>query len=902
MQNFQKIFYFRYTIILMVVLFHGGMTAQEKVIADEALAEKVYLQLDRDVYAADETVWFKAFVTYALNHIPSSLTGVLHVELIGPAQDIIEEKRIKIENGVGSNFFDLENFYTPGRYQIRAFTQWNLNFKEAFIFSTYISVTNPSLDSQEPITLIDYDADSDKIRLKFNPSLLDTAAVSEVEVDLLTDEDEEFYTVKSNKNGFFLYEDRLGNLSKSLTFRLNAPNGKSFSKHFNLSKPAIDIQFLAESGNWINDFINLTAFKAVDQNGKGIKVEGEIISSSGEVVKSFESDEYGMGRIYLSPDADETYRIKLKDEYSERKLTYSFPEVTQGAILSVNELKDRMLITIKSNTILNDSIWLSISSRGFQLGESIQRLENGERSFFISRQLLPPGIVIFKITDILGKPLAERLFFNEEGLKELPLQIETDSPVYHTRQRVDLTVFSQNQKNDTLNISASALVLPAEFENEINGDIRTYFLLTSELKGKVENVGRYFSKENTSRKYDLDNLMLTQGWRRYKFTSPLSEQLKYNPEPTLNLNGEVGALFNKNNMKEGVNLSLMVFDEKKSFYFQETDSLGKFYFPLPDYTGKTLRAVLQTENDKGRVRDYSLIINKHESPPVNFENLVEPLNALAKEKIIVQNYKNKIDKGDHFFDLDPGVNVLDEVLVNTYEMTPQRQKVADLYGEPDTVINGERIRQREPKWSYGLFSVLMTAFSKDIRFNRVSDSSGNYLKPSILNSEATLVVIDGISISGDHYPLLENIPTSEVKSVEIIKLTSSNFQQLYRDTYPFEDPMSTPVMGSILAIYTYSGNGLFTTYKAKGILNTRIPVFSESKEFYAPKYDSEEISETSDYRTTLYWNPSINLKGSEKAELNFYNDDTPGKKTVIVEALSQDGRIGYKRYEYEVQD
>lgn len=100
-----------------------------------AFAEKVYLQLDEQVYTADQTIWFKAIVANAGNHLPSIHTGVLYVELIGPDEQLMEKKLVKLADGVGDNFFELEESFPEGQYQVRAYTKWNKNFEDHFIFS-----------------------------------------------------------------------------------------------------------------------------------------------------------------------------------------------------------------------------------------------------------------------------------------------------------------------------------------------------------------------------------------------------------------------------------------------------------------------------------------------------------------------------------------------------------------------------------------------------------------------------------------------------------------------------------------------------------------------------------------------------------------------------------------------
>src|SRR5690606_12165807 len=63
--------------------------------------EKIYLQLDKDIYTGGSTVWFKAVVTKSLDNTPTNISGVLYVELINPEETILEKKLIKLEKGIG---------------------------------------------------------------------------------------------------------------------------------------------------------------------------------------------------------------------------------------------------------------------------------------------------------------------------------------------------------------------------------------------------------------------------------------------------------------------------------------------------------------------------------------------------------------------------------------------------------------------------------------------------------------------------------------------------------------------------------------------------------------------------------------------------------------------------------
>ena len=64
-------------------------------------------------------------------------------------------------------------------------------------------------------------------------------------------------------------------------------------------------------------------------------------------------------------------------------------------------------------------------------------------------------------------------------------------------------------------------------------------------------------------------------------------------------------------------------------------------------------------------------------------------------------------------------------------------------------------------------------------------------------------------------------------------------------------------------------------------------------EFYAPTYETEKArrSMVPDYRTTLYWNPAVVLDEFGRATVEFYTSDAPADYSIMVEGVSQQGKI-----------
>src|SRR5690606_7294484 len=135
--------------------------------------------------------------------------------------------------------------------------------------------------------------------------------------------------------------------------------------------------------------------------------------------------------------------------------------------------------------------------------------------------------------------IAERLYFNKRPKNNLNIKITTDKASYSKRDLTNLSIKTVNENGEPINTNASVLVINKEQLGDLQNSrdhILSYLLLSSELKGHIENP-RYYFNENENRKADLDALMLTQGWRNYKYNKSLYK-LSFDPERNLTISGK----------------------------------------------------------------------------------------------------------------------------------------------------------------------------------------------------------------------------------------------------------------------------------------------------------------------------------------------------------------------------
>jgi hypothetical protein len=904
-----------------------------------SLADKVYLQLDNKAYTKEECIWFKAIVTDAAVHIPGVASGVLYVELIDPYENIVDHKLIRLDKGIGKGFFQLYSNYTTGYYQIRAYTEWNKNFGENFFFKAYLLISDGEgkMETNPIANLIVEEGQNDERRLKLSlsPFAMDSFLSKNLTVLLSLDEKKDTISLKKNKTNEYLLDYSIPLSCRLVTVKLQGENNLNYSRTIALDTSFLDVQFLPESGELVNGLSSVLGIKAIGYDGRGRRTEGEITGKDGRLITTFTTNTLGMGVAIIEKiDSTENYIARIQLGKGVQR-AYQLPKIAaKGNILSVKKEGNQIFLKSSSSYLLEDSIMIQASVRGAIYYHFKGKFTNGIFSFAIPANLLPEGIVDFTLM-VHGSPVAERLYFNQRKEARLSIAISTDKKNYTQREETKLSV--EIKDKDAKAVPASLSVLA--FNKTASGsmldnreNILSYFLLSSDLRGEIESPGYYFTK-GQDKFNDLDALILTQGWRKYNYQRD-SIALRHFPEPGLTVSGNVKDVLSGKKAISGTELTLMTFGKESLFAKQKTDSNGRFSFPLYDEDGGYVDIVIQSANKSYKLTDYQLTLDKRSSPDISFDHS----RSVEKPDTIIAGYIKKALENKR---VEDAFIMMQEVVVKSYVMTPERKKVADEYGPPNTVIGGDEIRAKDAqnKYSYGLYSILKHSFRDKITIinhkpTDPNDSSPPFPLAMIYNSSyrpirsarafaredevfkeiegliTTLVVVDGIPATWkeDYQYRIPFIPVSEIKSVEIIE-NAKNFSNLLCLTYRGQcdnlvsKAAALPTVGNIIAIYTYSGKGLINSQAPRGINTMKIPVFSTPKEFYVPRYENlkPEDWQKPDVRNLLHWQPELKADNLGKASLSIYNSDNIGTMQVIIEAISEKGEIGYQELNYETK-
>jgi len=248
--------------------------------------------------------------------------------------------------------------------------------------------------------------------------------------------------------------------------------------------------------------------------------------------------------------------------------------------------------------------------------------ENGVSSLSLSKNKLHTGISQFTLFDKNLVPHCERLVFvNHHDF--VTVQIEPDKASYLTRERIQLGVKTLTRAGIPCMSNLSMTVFNTDTQlkmEDYSNNILTHFLLGSELKGTIEDPAFYFKDDSLSTLLDLDNLMLTHGYRHFEWEAIRDDKfpkISYPPVASIQVGGTVKSIV-LNKPIPDCKVTMMFVKSQLAVHEEKTDSLGRFLFS-DLFFNDTVYVSLQSINKKGRRTNSIELDNKSSlSPKANY--------------------------------------------------------------------------------------------------------------------------------------------------------------------------------------------------------------------------------------------------------------------------------------------
>ncbi len=857
--------------------------------------EKVHLHLDKPYYAAGDDIWFKAYVIDAKTSIPSTTSDILYVELINDQDSLTKQLKLPMKSGITWGDFKLSDTVKEGNYRIRAYTQYMRNAGTSFFFDKTIKIGNSWGNTifTNTKSVFNNDGKTDKLTSNVQFSTKDGKPYTNREVSYrVTIDDQNVSKGKgtTDQNGeitIIANNSKLSNFnSGEIVAKITIADEIEVIKRIpiKVNSGAVDIQFFPEGGGITEGLPCKIAFKAVGSSGIGEQISGKIIDNEGTELLQFSSTHLGMGTLFLNPLPNKSYTAIITLANGTEK-SVALPKAEKsGYQLSINNL-DTSTINVKimltADLLNKGDLKLVAHHNGLVYFANKIATTKQIIALTLPKNEFDSGIVQFTLFNANNTPVSERIVFVNNLNDKIAVELMGLKSLYNKRAIVELSINSTNkskpiQGSFSVAITNTAAVAP-DLDNESN--ILTTLLLTSDLKGYVEKPNHYFLNSDIKTRTALDNLMLTQGWRKINWKQITDNEkplIVFQPEKTMKISGKI-----TKGGKPVPGGKVTLFSTSRGYFAIDTlsDANGNFNFDQISYTD-SVKFVVQARTNKDN-KNVTIDLDIIPGQVITANKNTGDIEVNVNETLL-----SYLKQSDRYFDeqmrqgfLNKTILLKEVKIIEKKNLTPNSQNLNGA-GRADQIFTAKDL---ENAFSLSQYLQGRVAGVNIISGQAISTRSIGFNGPN-----AMTINLDGMNMGGDF--ALDDINVNDIESVEVLRTIGN-----------------TAIYGSngtngVILITTKRGAGTENNYVrySPGIITFAPKGYEQNREFYSPKYDNLS-DQKPDLRTTVYWNPHLvsNTKGS--ANFTFFNTDEPGTYRIVIEGIDADGNLARNVKTYEVK-
>jgi len=623
--------------------------------------------------------------------------------------------------------------------------------------------------------------------------------------------------------------------------------------------PVYDIQFFPEGGNLVKGITSTVGVKSTDQWGKGADFKGIILNKNNDTVSRFANFKFGIGRFSFKPDDVTGYRavVKIDGKTIEKELPKIYDS---GYVMSVTDNNGQLAVTVNTNTQASN-VYLFVQTRGAVKDVEQTAVDNGSAHFIIDKSKLGDGISHLTVFNNDRQPVCERLYFKRPA-KQLAVNAASDQLQYSTRKKVAIAIDTKIPANLSLSIYRVD-----SLQHMDSGDIQSYLWLTSDLKGTIESPVYYFRNNNAETDEAIDNLLLTQGWRRFDWDNILQNKtpgFSFLPE----YNGPIISAKLTNQLsgkpEKDIITYLAIPGKRVQMYAATSDSLGRLTFNMKDFFGPG-EIVVQNNTTIDTIYHIDILNPFSEQyakialPPLADINDAQADVQHLGFNLQVQSIYNG-EKMRQFYD--------DGIDSSAFYGAPYKTYLLDNYTRFTTMEE------------------VMREYVTEV--NIIHPRDGFHIKvisgQGYLRENDPMVLIDGI-------PFFNMNKLFAVDPLKIRKL----------EDVPFTYYWGPSVEEGIFSYTSYKGDLAGTEIDPHAVVMD-YEGLEQQRIFYAPAYDTDKAyaSRIPDFRSVLYWQPNVNTDTNGKSNLSFYTSDQTGQYIGVIQGMAADGTAGSQTFRFQV--
>ncbi|MCE2613875.1 hypothetical protein LVD13_12910 [Flavobacteriaceae bacterium D16] len=587
----------------------------------------------------------------------------------------------------------------------------------------------------------------------------------------------------------------------------------------------VDAQFLPEGGHAVAGLEVVYGAIVRDSRGFGIPfLEGVVTDEQEIFISNFKLNAMGIGRFGFPTQPGRRYFASFTHKEETYKIPLGVME-SRGIALKLQDLEDQVGLIF--NARFSDQSHLEVPYLiTVHDGKNLKALDlNFEGKDRVVR-LLPKkdlfkGMNIITLFNPQGKPILERLYFNQQNI---PLK----SVVAHEVKKQGDSLLIQLKVPGALAGQWNSMSVSALPSNTISygghHNLPSYHLLRPYIRGSVENAAYYFLDPSPKKAFELDNLLITQGWSSYDWNTV------FNKPPNYLFDFEKGITYKVNiNYKKGDQFYIFPTSNHTSQLLSMEEGRQDFsvdqFFPVED------EKLGIGEIKKGGMNPAKVFIQFKPTSIPEFNDLSYPLLG---NKITTQN--EAVNAAVISFDNVEKLQQLDEVLVIKDRTKTRLERLNErTFGSVD-IFEDDDVRR----------NMTLSAYLSGQGFITRS-TNGNFFiearNPNSPNNATPMIYLDGTPL-GDFSVLWQ----FRMDIVDYVEINRSG--------------IGGGLMGGggIIKIVTDPYRRMFGGASETSFTQYEIPLaFEAQKRFYNPIYSSTNSGFFLKYGT-VDWQPDLRLE------------------------------------------
>ncbi|MBD1433383.1 TonB-dependent receptor plug domain-containing protein [Sphingobacterium sp. DN00404] len=859
-----------------------GLLAKINAYQDVHPIEKLYLHIDKRTYTAGESIWFKTYTTVGVDNLLSNISNIAYVELISPKEDVVSSIRIPIITGFGIGDITLADTLIEGTYRIRAYTNWMRNDSAIYFFNENIQVSNGRLDNVLSRSYLDNNNYTIQLQdIQGDPL---TAETIRYEIISPTGKNLKRGRVKTDDQGQLEIPFKDEYTESKLLISFSNKAKAQVKKIFKLPKATVlknNIQFFPEGGNLLVGSVNKIAIKTLKPDGLGIASQTIMLTATGDTAATIKTNTLGMGSVPLFiPSTEPMVAYTTFDDGTTVKTELPKPVISGYNIQMNNGNSDKLFAQVGVSPDKQDGseIYFVAQYMGNVYYASKQPASKPELIFSVPKTDLPNGIITISILNSTLEPVIERPVFIYNEKKALPLTANIDTPTSTKRKKITVSLETGNPSDSIRNSILSASVVNSsklKDSSNVASNILSSLLMSADIKGYIETPGYYFDGEIKIN--DIDNLLLTQGWRKIDITPSfgISDPI-FPPEKSISIKGQARKLGRKAPAPKA-NMVLVPTHNFMEFIDTVANEEGYFEFNnlfFPD----SIKFLVTAKDEKGR-NNIDIIVPEETSPSIgpnkNAPGEQNNVNATFVDELI---HSKKYFSGLEAQGLMEKSIAIQEVIVTAQR---PRHKASERSANLNGPGNADQVISAEDLETCTTLEMCLNGRLMGVMFR-------NGIPYTTRGGGEMQVILDGMYVEND---MLSMINPMDVQSVEVLR--NVNYTAIYG---------SYGGNGLIIITSKSGADAMRSNYTPKGIATVQPKGFHIQKTFYKPLYEpNSETTLNQDLRTTIHWEPNIVTDEHGKAAFDFYTSDEAGKYLITIEGLDFNGRLGRQTLTVDVQ-